>query len=44
MVIAPPDEVGQGKRVAITSSATSDQDTILITGGRLGDVRGNGSR
>lgn len=43
IVIAPPEEVGEGKRVSISSEA-EDQDTIVITGGRLGDVRGNGSR
>ncbi len=43
MVIAPPDAVGEGKAVSI-SSDDSGADTIVITGGRLGDVRGNGSR
>lgn len=44
VVIAPPEAVGDGKRVQVSQSDANGSDTITITGGRLGNVRSNGSR
>lgn len=44
VVIAPPEAVGDGKRVQVSQSDDEASDTITITGGHLGSVRGNGSR
>jgi len=44
VVIAPPEVIGDGKRIQVTQSESDGSDTITISGGHLGDVRGNGSR
>ena len=44
-VIAPPDAVGEGKAVQILPGEGENEgtDTVVITGGRLTKVKGNGS-
>lgn len=42
LVIAPPDEVGPGKKVQVSPSNDGNGDTITISGGRVGDVRSDG--